>query len=189
MKLNILFILSTIFFTNIFCLDFQHLDNTTSNVMTDRFDEFPVEYRSNLPFVGSEADIHKHVHDVLSPLMPYIRNNKEKLQSIRSKRTAVNGQFVSQADQLLGGGGLTSTVLNDASASEQGLNFDSFNAGSFNGGSFNGGSVGGGTANAGSSSHGVLTTNTFTANGEVIQLYEYKYDIVAAAQIGPYTFT
>lgn len=168
MKLNILFILLTIFFRNIFCLDFQHLDNTTSNMMTDRFDEFPVEYRSNLPFVGSEADIHKHVHDVLSPLMPYIRN----------KRTAVNGQFVSQADALLGNG-LTSTILDNASASDQGLNFNSFNAGS----------VGGGTANAGSSSHGVVTTNTFIADGELIQLYEYKYDIVAAAQIGPYTFT
>lgn len=150
-------------------MEFKH-ENTTSKMMNDQFEEFPVEYRSNLPFIGSQADIHKHVQDVLSPLMPYIRN----------KRASVNGQFYSQADALNTalGGTSSSTILNDGStpvilgggstSSVPDLNLNSVNAGS---------------------NHGVLTTNTFTANGEIIQLFEYKYDIVAAAQIGPYTFT
>lgn len=109
-------LLITIFLAN--ASGYHQSNSTFLTPDDDPFSEIPVNFESNFPLRASRSQLQKHVHDILMPLMPYIRSDINPDRRIQRRQD---------------------TGLIPASY--------------------------------------------------VVQLFQYRYDYISAAQIGPYTFS
>lgn len=144
-----------------------------ASYITDGYGKMPVEYHSNVHFVGNQTDINNHVQDILKPLMPYIRN---KRTAPAVPPTLFNSLAVTISDAE-DAGPVPYPPAKSSSGSWDGGSSSSSGSGLFNGASDQ--------SNIGS---GTVGTDPNALN-QVVHLFEYKYDLVTSATIGPFTFS
>lgn len=123
--------------------------------ITDQYGQTPVEYHSNVPLVGNQTIINKHVADILMPLMPYIREKRLAPQEPPSLFNSVS-LTIADAQDL----GPTPYPANTDGAPPPNL-----------------------------TALGSMPSQVLSAFNQLIHLFEYKYDLITSAKIGPFTFS
>lgn len=169
------------------CVSSVHCTKADGGAMqsfiTDGIGKMPVQYTSNLPFVGNQTVINKHVHDILMPLMPLIRDKRLAPPTPDTifnaiKLTITDADSVPSADPL-------SDLHLDPHAN---LHSDTYSYPYP-------GPQSPPQSDSPSAPHpdllgpGNKAAKVLNALNQLIHLFEYKYDIVTSAKIGPFTFS
>lgn len=163
-------------------------DGTMQSFISDAFGKMPVQYTSNLPFVGNQTAINKHVHDILMPLMPLIR---DKRLAPPTPETIFNAIKLTITDAE--SGPPTDPLADLHLDLHPDLHSDT------NSYPYPGPQLPPSHSEPQSDSPpaphpdligpGNKIAKVLNALNQLIHLFEYKYDIVTSAQIGPFTFS